>query len=241
MPRKEPREIIDLGVFSASGIVDRRARLYVPVRPRDNRALVVMLDGRNVFGDEGAFAGGWHAHETADKLASAPAILAVDHGGVERIAELGAPRGAKLPVLIDLIVDRILPAAHARASLAYGPAAHPIVGSSMGGLAALFIHLRRPDVFGGAVCMSPSIWFDRRAILGWVDTQPTPPVSRVWLDAGVKEAGGRLGGGIEAMGEKLRARGIAAKVVIDPRGTHQEASWRRRLPKALRFVLGDGS
>jgi hypothetical protein len=41
------------------------------------------------------------------------------------------------------------------------------------------------------------------------------------------------------MGEKLRARGLAVKVVIDPRGAHQEASWRRRLPKALRFVLGD--
>jgi enterochelin esterase-like enzyme len=231
--------IVDLGVFSAAGLVDRRARLYVPVRgprvaDRGERPLLVMLDGQNVFGDEGSFAGGWHADETVDKLVAAPAVVAVDHGGAERIAELGAPRSPKLAALVDLIVDRVLPAARTR--VAFG--SRYVAGSSMGGLAALYIHFRRPDVFSGAVSMSPSLWFDRRAIFGFLDAQPIPPVSRVYLDAGAREAGGRFGSVVEAMGQRLAARKVSVLVRIDPQGTHQESSWRKRLPRALRFVLG---
>jgi predicted alpha/beta superfamily hydrolase len=197
-----------------------------------------MLDGQNAFGDEGSFAGGWYAHETVEKLTKAPAIVAIDHGGPDRIAELGAPSSPKLALFIDLVVDAILPAAHARAALGYGPEMHHVVGSSMGGLAALYMHFRRPDVFGGAVCMSPSLWYERRGIFGYIDRQPNPLRSRIYLDAGMKEAGGRLVSVVEMMGARLRDRKLRVMVRIDPRGTHQEASWRRRLPKALRFIFG---
>jgi predicted alpha/beta superfamily hydrolase len=227
--------ITDLGVFRANGLVDRYARLYVPAREarRDDRPLIVMLDGQNVFGDEGSFAGGWHTDEMVDKLVSAPAVLAIDHGGDQRIAELGAPKSTKLVALASLIVDEMLPAARER--VPFG--ARYVVGSSMGGLAALYMALRWPDVFAGAVCMSPSLWFDRRGIFGWVDQQPSPPASRIYLDAGAKEAGGRLAGVVEAMGLRLRDRNLHVMVRIDPLGTHHESSWRKRLPRALRFVL----
>jgi predicted alpha/beta superfamily hydrolase len=228
------RKPIDLGVFSASGLVDRRARLYVPERARSDRPLVVMLDGQNAFGDEGSFAGGWHADETVEKVAAAPAVLAIDHGGAERIAELGAPKSPKLALFVDLVTSRIIPAAQAATRVR----AIAIAGSSMGGLAALYMHFRRPDVFGGAVCMSPSLWYDRRAIFAFVDAQPNPPESRVYLDVGAKEAGGRLVTVVEAMAKRLRDRNVAVMVRIDPRGRHDEASWRRRLPRALRFILG---
>ena len=226
--------ITDLGVFRANGLVDRRARLYVP--PRDapgDRPLLVMLDGQNVFGDEGSFAGGWHADETVDELESAPAVLAIDHGGDERIAELGAPKSTKLVAFVDLVIDSIVPAARERVSFG----ARYVVGSSMGGLAALYMAVRRPDVFAGAVCMSPSLWFDRRAIFAWVDQQPSPPASRIYLDAGAREAGGRLAGVVETMGQRLRLHDVRVMVRIDPTGTHHESSWRKRLPRALRFVL----
>ncbi len=78
----------------------------------------------------------------------------------------------------------------------------------------------------------------RRAIFGWVDQQPNPPESRrIYLDAGAKEAGGRLAGVVEAMGDRLRDRNLHVMVRIDPNGTHHESSWRKRLPRALRFVL----
>ncbi len=177
----------------------------------------------------------------------APVVIAVDHGGAERIAELGAPGSAKLAAFIDLVVDRVLPAAHARFSLAYGPSAHYVAGSSMGGLAALYMHFKRPEVFGGAIAMSPSLWFARRGIFEFVAKEPNPYRSRVYLDAGAREAGGRLVPLVQTMGSALEGRGwrrggsvgdLRVVVHVDPRGTHQEVCWRRRLPKALRFVFG---
>ncbi len=241
---------VDLGTFDAPGLVSRRVRAYVPSRaPRDTkRPVLVMLDGQNAFGDEGSFAGGWHAHASAERMAaaSAPVILAIDHGGAERIAELGAPSSPKLHAFVDLVVDRVLPAAHARLSLAYGPAAHYVAGSSMGGLAALYMHFRRPEVFGGAIAMSSSLWYGRRGMFDFVAKEPNPYRSRVYLDAGSREAGGRLVPLVEEMGSALERRGwrrdasgdLRVIVRVDPRGTHQEVCWRRRLPKALRFTFG---
>jgi pimeloyl-ACP methyl ester carboxylesterase len=223
-----------------------------------------MLDGQNVFGDEGSFAGGWHADLAVDGFAAgetsqtrgdklepaigAPVILAVDHGGTERIAELGAPSSPKLATLIDLIVDRMLPAARAHAQLREGPPSAYVAGSSMGGLAALYMHFRRPEVFGGALAMSPSLWFERRAIFGFVEAQPTPHPSRVYLDAGAREGAGRLAVLTDAMADLLVKRGYSRSAkpssdlrvlsLVDPHGMHTEKTWRRRLPKALRFIFG---
>jgi predicted alpha/beta superfamily hydrolase len=245
--RKRAGEILDLGTFSGKDLVPRRARAYVPSFPPRKRSVLVMLDGQNVFGDEGSFAGGWYAHEAVEKMAAAraPVIVAIDHGGAERIAELGAPSSPKLAAFVDLVVDGVLPALHARFDLGYGPAAHVVCGSSMGGLAALYMHFRRPEVFGGAVAMSPSLWYARRGIFQFVASQTNPYRSRVWLDAGQREAGGRLVTAVESMGRALRDRGwsgdakgdLRVAVHVDARGKHDEASWRRRLPKALRFAF----
>lgn len=244
--KRKQGTFVDLGTFSAGAITDRRARMYVPSRTRDKPGVLVMADGQNAFGDEGSFAGGWHAHEGVERvaLASRPVIIAIDHGGGERISELGAPNSPKLASFVELVVDRVLPAAHARMSLGYGPGAHYVCGSSMGGLFALYMHFRRPEVFGGAIAMSPSLFFQRRAIFDFVAKEPNPYRSRVWLGAGEREAGGRLVPLVQTMSESLSRRGwrndgdVRVTVSVDPKGKHDEASWRRRLPKALRFVFG---
>ena len=80
----------ELGTLNPHGIGHRRVRAFVPVRglghPTDPRPLLVMFDGQNVFGDRGSFAGGWHVHEAVDhfaqtRRASAPIVVAIDHGG----------------------------------------------------------------------------------------------------------------------------------------------------------------
>ena len=243
--KRKQGTFVELGTFSAGAITDRRARMYVPSRTREKPSVLVMADGQNVFGDEGSFAGGWHAHEAVEKVAreSRPVVIAIDHGSAERIAELGAPNSQKLPAFVELVVDRVLPAAHARMQLGYGPGAHYVCGSSMGGLFALYMHFRRPEVFGGAIAMSPSLFFQRRAIFDFVAKEPNPYRSRVWLDAGEREAGGRLVPLVKTMGESLKHRGwrndgdLRVSVQTDPKGKHDEASWRRRLPKAMRFVF----
>ena len=231
----------------------RRVRAYMPqaTPAGTKRPVLVLFDGQNVFGDQGSFAGGWHAHRAVDRLVArkpvAPVVVAVDHGGVARIDELTpfheGRRGGKLDALLTAIVDQLLPRVHDRLDLQYGPSGHAIGGSSLGGLAALYSHFKRPEVFGGALCMSPSLWFTRRRVKDFVAAQSNPYKSRVYLDAGTREGGGRLLPLVAAMAAHLEGRGWRTdgvgdlRILLRPdsRGGHDERAWRRRFPKALRF------
>lgn len=258
MPRLKPirrGHFVDLGTVHPTGLGERRVRAYVPVAPPagTKRPLLVLFDGQNVFGDEGSFAGGWHVHEAVDKLVAwrpvAPIVVGIEHGGVARIDELtpfgDGKRGGKLPALVGTIVDELLPRVHARFELGYGPGAHFVGGSSLGGLAALYTHLERPDVFGGALAMSPSLWFARAKFDRFVHAKTNPYRSRVYLDVGLREGGGRMAPLVETLAGHLRGRGwgtpeeardLRLMVRPDARGGHDERSWRRRFPKALRFL-----
>jgi enterochelin esterase-like enzyme len=225
--------------------------MYVPPPPPRviTRPALVLFDGQNVFDDEGSYAGGWYAHRAIDKLvlaknAVAPVVIAVDHGGEQRIDELGPWRegnkGGRASAMIDMIADRVLPAARAATELSEFTV---IGGSSMGGLAALYAHLSRPEVFAGALAMSPSVWFARRRIFDLVGTVEIER-SAIYLDAGALEMRGVLVGMCRTLFDRLRERGWTGeppKSVMfrtDARGTHSEICWRRRLPKALRFFFG---
>lgn len=143
-------------------------------------------------------------------------------------------------------------------------AAHTVVvGSSHGGLAAFYIAGRHPDAFGNVVAMSSSFWVgvdfgpaslgDLRGSELWRRMAPTyggPSRPKVYLDWGLERAGGFHNQVIEAMATRegqamatlLRERGYREgadlRAVEDPEGRHDEDSWRRRLPDALAFVLG---
>jgi predicted alpha/beta superfamily hydrolase len=262
MPRARkvaPGSFVELGTFEAPGLRPRRVRAYVPRTPTGRRRpALVLFDGQNVFGDEGSYAGGWHVHGAVDRLAArgpivAPVVIAVDHGAEERIDELApwsdGKRGGRADALLDLVVGKVLPAAHAKLPLIDAKGAHVIGGSSMGGLAAVYAHLARPDTFYGALAMSPSLWFARARILEHVANCPLPPRSRFYIDGGAREMKGVLLATCHALAGVLRARGWVDGTSRAPqadrtfwlrpdaKGTHAESHWRRRLPRALRFLF----
>lgn len=252
-PRKPaPGTLHDLGVHEVPGLSARRVRVYVPTgrEPELVRPVLYLFDGQNVLGDEGSFAGGWHAHAAVDRLTLgettiAPYLVAIDHGGTERIDELApfrvGDKGGNTNALLDWMVATLIPSLHARfPSMREGAAGAAIGGSSMGGLAALYAHFARPEAFGGALCLSPSFWFGGGEILRWVEKQPHPSISRVYLDCGTREGGGRMLALVERMAGLLDKRGYGENQLMwrpDRRGAHAETHWRRRLPKALRFMF----
>jgi predicted alpha/beta superfamily hydrolase len=238
------------GPLEVPGFAARTVRIYVPSdHPRDGtRPALYLFDGQNVFGDEGSFSGGWHADHAVDTLArrgrNIPVVVGIDHGGPDRISEM-APWGdgswkGRADEFLDWVAGGLVPRVREAFALRGGPVGAVVGGSSMGGLAALYAHFRHPDAFGGALVMSPSLWVARRSIFDYVQRRPTPAISRVYLDCGGREGGGRMLRLAEQMAAQLASRGYPGGQLMwrpDRRGGHNEKAWRRRLPKALRFMF----
>jgi predicted alpha/beta superfamily hydrolase len=242
----------DLGTFDVPGLAPGRAvRVYEPVGRLAGmpRPVLYLFDGQNVFEDEGSYAGGWYAHEAVDKLLPgstfiAPLVVGISHGGEARIDELGpwksGGHGGLTDALLTWMTDALMPILHGRFELIGGPIGAVVGGSSLGGLAAMYAHFKRPDAFGGAICMSSAFWFANAQIVRFVKQTPKPGLSRVYVDCGVREGGGRMLPMCQELVESLEAKGYSSSQLLyrsDPRGTHSEKAWRRRLPKALRFMF----
>lgn len=241
-PRPHRRgKFVSLGAFKLRNYPERRVRAYIPACVDADVAhpLLVLFDGQNVFGDRGSFAGGWHADDAVDRMTAstviAPIVVAIDNGGAERIHEMGRD----VRWFVEAVVDDVLVTVMKRFRIA-GPASRAVGGSSLGGLAALYAHFEYPTAFGAAMAMSPSLWFARGAFLRDVASGdlPVPPLSKIYLDCGARERGGMF-----ADAERLAAilarhtHGDHVMWRPDARGTHHERHWRRRLPKALRFLF----
>jgi len=251
LPGLRTGEVNVLGPFAVPGFVPRHLRIYLPrgyspAQEGGNFALW-MFDGQNVFGDEGSFSGGWHLHEAVERMArpgrQLPVVIGIDHGHAERIRELspfdweGEP--GQITLFLDWITGTLMPVLRAALGLKEGAVGAVAGGSSMGGLAALWSHFHYPHAFGGALAMSPSLWLADRALFADLQAQPAPPLSRIYLDMGGREDKGRMLPLAAALAEDLKSRGWDADRLLwrpDAKGGHNEASWRRRLPKALRFL-----
>jgi enterochelin esterase-like enzyme len=239
-----------LGPFDVPGLRSRLVRVYVPPRDKGRPSPVLyMFDGQNVFDDDPSYAGGWHLHKTARSLAAkhglAPVIVGIDHGGEERIEELSPwpAERARIDGLLDWIVGTLMPRVRGDFHLAESPDEVGIGGSSMGGLAALYAHLRHPDRFGLALSMSPSLWIGGGRIFEYVVQAERPLRSRVYLDAGGLEAGGRMLVAARQLADALRERGWdegSLRFVESKRGTHSEKHWRRRAPSAIEHLFMPG-
>lgn len=238
-----------LGPFEVPGLAARCVRVYLPrvYTPEQASFALYMFDGQNVFDDYPSFSGGWHIHEAVERLARAgrplPVVIGIDHGGPGRNLELSpfdfGDEGGRAPLLLDWVTGSLMPALQAELNLIPGPFGALIGGSSMGGLCALWSHFHYPHAFGGAMVMSPSFWVADQAIFTDLADLPTPEVSRIYLDAGAREDRGRVLPVVAAMAAHLAGRGYDDDSLLwrpDAKGGHNEASWRRRLPKALRFL-----
>jgi predicted alpha/beta superfamily hydrolase len=241
-----------LGPFDVPGLRPRRVRVYVPPREGAGPAPVLyMFDGQNVFDDVSSYAGGWHLQNTARALAMrharAPVIVGVDHGGEARIEELSpwpsSRGGGKTDALLDWMVGTLGPRVREEFGLSAEPREVGVGGSSLGGLAALYAHFKRPEAFGLVMAMSPSLWVGRGQIFEMVASTPKPWTSRIYLDAGGLEAGGKMLAATERLSAELRGRGWdegSLKLVAAKRGTHSEKHWRRRAPGAMSFLFAPG-
>ena len=248
LARMTPGEITLLGPFQVPGLAPRPIRVYLPrdYNPAEPTSPSTCSMARTSSTTCPSFSGGWYLHEAVEGLAKsrrAPVVIGIEHGGPGRNLELSPfpfeAEPGQIPIFLDWVTHHLMPALTAELNLVPGPLGAVVGGSSMGGLAAFWSHFHYPQAFGGALVMSPSFWVANQAIFVDIAARPTPDVSRIYLDAGAREDKGRVVEAVKKMAEHLVERGYDSDRLMwraDPRGTHSEAAWRRRLPKALRFM-----
>ncbi len=243
--------IYKLGPFTVPGFDgERYVRVYLPTERPDARLPVLYaFDGQNIFHDDPSHCGGWYLHHAVSDLSragkTAPVIVGIDHGGVQRLDELSpfacAHSCGKADRLLTWLRRELMPRISREFEVRRDAAGTAIGGSSMGGLAALYAHFHRPDLFGAALCMSPSLWFADGKIYDWIAGRPRPRSSRIYIDAGAREGHeGQMLSDAERLVEHLRARGYDATDLHwcpDPHGRHCEPDWRKRAPTALQFLF----
>jgi len=217
----------------------------------------VLHDNQNVFDPDRAFVRGqhWRAGETADRLIAGRVIppiviCGVDHGGEARIEEMtptagpdGVGGGAKR--YGEMIVDEVLPFVRAEFPVRRDREGTALGGSSLGGLVTLSTVIEYPAVFGSAMAMSPSIWWDRRVILRrLVRRAGALDGMRLWVDIGLDE-------GAKAVGDARRLAKLLTQLnkrptrpnfelsyIEEADANHSERSWAARFGRALTFLFG---
>ncbi len=245
--------------FPSRYLPDRRDLIvYVPPdydsAPEKTYPVLYLHDGQNLFDGQTSFIQGrtWQVREQADAAIEAGeieplVIVGVYNAGERRLAEYtharnGQMGGGEADAYGLLLTCELMPWIAAHYRVRTEREATGMGGSSLGGLVSLFLGLRHPERFGKLALLSPSVWWNRKSILGYLDER-SPEIRerpQLWLDSGDRE-GHRALQDAEHLARRLQANGWRSGETLHFErirgGTHDEASWARRVRPMLRFLF----
>lgn len=258
--------VVTMDPVATRHVAQRPVWVWLPPgyeRDTQRRYPVLYLhDGQNMF--DASHAGAeWQMDETAQRLVLQgtvqPFIMVAVPSGRDRMHELTptaamlAPErsglalpqrvGGALPAYARYLVEDLKPAVDARWRTLPGPQHTAVGGSSLGGLASLWLALHQRSTFGSALVVSPSLWWDdafalRDALAERASAGVMPP--RLWLYIGAQEGEGAAPAA-RRLRDALVQRGWAAPTlayVEAPDGRHDEASWALHADGMLQFLYG---
>ncbi|NMO14707.1 esterase family protein [Pyxidicoccus fallax] len=242
MPEGRPPEVLQRPRGSPRGRVTRHTletadmavggrrtlTLYAPPT-RGPVPLVVVLDGDDYLRRV-------KLPEVVDSLVARglmrPVALALlANGGEARSVEYTCSE-----YTVDLLLRRVLPRAREELSLVdekREPGAHAVLGSSFGGLMALFAGLRAPETFGRVLSQSGAFAVDGRDFVVFDLARQTPrrPLD-VWMDCGrfevLLEGNQRMAPLLTASGHRVEYR--------EYNGGHNYPAWRDDLWHGLQWL-----
>jgi predicted alpha/beta superfamily hydrolase len=170
-------------------------------------------------------------------------VVGIPHAGDERGLEYA---GERAEAYLDFLVDTVRPLVEESCSVVARREARGLAGSSLGGVISLHGIYAHPHTFGFAGVFSPAFWWNDDALFDVVE-RDDPPDARLYIDVGDSEMNNGddtrqvYVDGFDRMTALLRRKGFgdgSLRAVLDPGGRHHEDDWARRLPDALRFLLG---
>jgi len=241
---------------------DRDVIVYLPpgyaAAKRSRYSVFYMHDGQNLFDGATSFIPGqeWSVDETAQALIAAgkiePLIVVGIYNTKDRINEYTAAEdakykmGGKADLYGRMIVEELKPFIDANYRTRKEAKHTGLGGSSLGGLASLYLALKYSDVFGRAAVVSPSVWFANKQIVHYVESQPKNPGVRIWMDMGTKEGRDAAGAQQAVADARLLQQTLIKKGWKDGKdlkyfeaegAEHNERAWAARAELILTFLF----
>jgi predicted alpha/beta superfamily hydrolase len=215
--------------------------------------VLYMQDGQNLFDPNLSFIHGqdWRLDETAQSLIEHGSIeplviVGIDHAGVGRAAEFTPTRdarrceGGRADLYGRMLVQELKPWIDRHYRTRPGAPDTGLGGSSLGGLVSCYLGITRPDVFGRLAVMSPSLWWDRRHVIGLARALRAKTNTRIWLDAGTEEGRGVLQN-VRILKNLLIKKGWRLgddlRYVEAAGARHSERDWAARAGDVLRYLF----
>ena len=131
--------------------------------------VIYMQDGQNLFDQATAFMGEWHIDETMlamNDTVQQSIIIGIDNGGSTRMEEYSYYPNPKYNFdaqggnYADFIINNLKPFIDQNFRTQPERESTFIGGSSLGALISAFILIENPEVFSGAMLLSPAFWFN---------------------------------------------------------------------------------
>ena len=231
----------------------RALRIFLPASYDENPAkrypVLYMHDGQNLFDAKTASYGvEWGIGKTVNRLVATGAMDEVIVVGIdntpERIPEYTPccdPKygGGMLDKYQAFIVDTLKPYIDQSYRTLPGKDNTAIMGSSLGGIASVYIAQHHPEIFSKAGGVSSSFWWNKREL---VTKLPARVPVKYYLDAGTMDDGLEDS---SAMRDALLRQGYKQDVdlffYVAEGGSHNEKSWAARVEKPLSWFFPFGS
>jgi predicted alpha/beta superfamily hydrolase len=181
-----------------------RVRLPPSYNEQDKRRYPVLYsqDGQSIWSDGTDPYGVWGLDHVIDELWDVGAldeiiVVSIDTGEtrLERLAPVPDPvhgGGQHSAGHLRGMVEILKPLIDAEYRTVPDRVSTVLLGSSMGGLFSMWAAWTHPDVFGGAICLSPSFWWGERFALDMVSKSCPHPRPDLYLDCGNAASGFEL-------------------------------------------------